>query len=74
MDAAEGMRWARDPLRRLIVLLAASNGCESIRGRIKLQGIVFVLIGKKAGSAALAGTLPAAAARTAALSRKGPRA
>ena len=44
---AEGMRWTCDPLRRLIVLLAASNGCEPIRGRIKLQKIVFVLIEKK---------------------------
>ena len=47
MDAAEGMRLTSDPLRRLVVLLAAANGCEPIRGRTKLQKIVFMLIEKK---------------------------
>ncbi len=47
MDAAEGMRLTSDPLRRLVVLLAASNGCEPIRGRTKLQKIVFMLTENK---------------------------
>ena len=48
MDAAEEMCLTSDPLRRLIVLLAASNGGESIRGRIKLQKMVFMLTEIKA--------------------------
>ena len=47
MDAAEGMCLTSDPLRRLVVLLAASNGGEPIRGRIKLQKIVFMLTHRK---------------------------
>lgn len=53
MDAAERIHGARDPLRRLIVLLAASNGCEPIRGRMKLQKMVFMLTcgnGREGGS------------------------
>ena len=43
MDATQGMLAACGPLHRLVVLLAASNGGEPIRGRTKLQKIVFML-------------------------------
>ena len=53
MDAAESIHAACDPLRRLVVLLAASNGGEPIMGRMKLQKMVFMLTrgnGKEGGS------------------------
>lgn len=43
MDAADGALGARDPLRRLVILLAASNGGEPIMGRARLQKMVFML-------------------------------
>ena len=43
MDAAERALGACDPLRRLVILLAASNGGEPIRGGAKLQKMVFML-------------------------------
>ena len=43
MDAAERTLGACDPLHRLVILLAASNGGEPIRGRTKLQKMVFML-------------------------------
>lgn len=53
MDAAERIHAACDPLRRLVVLLAASKGGEPIRGRMKLQKMVFMLAcgnGREGGS------------------------
>ena len=47
MNAAEGMLATCGPLHRLVVLLAASNGGEPIRGRTKLQKMVFMLTGGK---------------------------
>ena len=43
MDTAEEVLGKCNPLHRLVVLLAASNGCEPIRGRTKLQKMVFML-------------------------------
>ena len=43
MDMADRALGACNPLQRLVVLLAASNGCEPIRGRARLQKIVFML-------------------------------
>lgn len=43
MDAAERALGACDPLHRLVILLAASNGGEPIRGGAKLQKMVFML-------------------------------
>ena len=43
MDAAERVLATCGPLHRLVILLAASNGGEPIRGRAKLQKIVFML-------------------------------
>ena len=43
MDAAERVLGTCDPLHRLVVLLAASNGGEPIRGGAKLQKMVFML-------------------------------
>ena len=43
MDAAERALGTCDPLHRLVILLAASNGGEPIRGKSKLQKMVFML-------------------------------
>ena len=43
MDVAERVLGACNPLHRIVILLAASNGCEPIRGRARLQKIVFML-------------------------------
>ena len=43
MDAAKRVLATLNPLHRLVVLLAASNGGEPIRGGAKLQKIVFML-------------------------------
>ena len=43
MDAAERALGTCDPLHRLVILLAASNGGEPIRGKTKLQKMVFML-------------------------------
>ena len=43
MDAAQGMLVTHKPLHRLVVLLAASNGGEPIRGKTKLQKMAFML-------------------------------
>ena len=43
MDAAEKILVTCEPLHRLVILLAAANGGEPIRGREKLQKIVFML-------------------------------
>ena len=43
MDAAERVLATCEPLHRLVILLAAANGGEPIRGRAKLQKIVFML-------------------------------
>lgn len=43
MGAAEMVLDACNPLRRLVILLAASNEGEPIRGRTKLQKMVFML-------------------------------
>ena len=40
---AERVLATCEPLHRLVILLAASNGGEPIRGRAKLQKIVFML-------------------------------
>ena len=43
MDTAEKMLATCNPLHRIVILLAASNGGEPIRGRTKLQKMVFML-------------------------------
>lgn len=43
MDATEGILGACGPLRRLVVLLAAANEGEPIRGMTRLQNIMFML-------------------------------
>ena len=43
MDVAEGILGTCSPLRRLIVLLAAANEGEPIRGMARLQNIMFML-------------------------------
>ena len=43
MDAAEGALGTCSPLRRLVVLLAAANEGEPIRGMARLQNIMFML-------------------------------
>ena len=43
MDMSDRALGACNPLHRLVVLLAASNGCEQIRGVARLQKIVFML-------------------------------
>ena len=47
MDAAERVLATCEPLHRLVVLLAAANGGEPIRGSTKLQKIVFMLTERK---------------------------
>ena len=47
MDAAERALATCEPLHRLVVLLAAANGGEPIRGSAKLQKIVFMLTERK---------------------------
>ena len=43
MDAADRVLDACDPLDRLVILLAASDGAKPIRGKTTLQKIVFML-------------------------------
>ena len=43
MDAAKGVLGTCNPLRRLVVLLAAANEGEPIRGMTRLQNIMFML-------------------------------
>ena len=43
MDVAEGTLRTCSPLRRLVVLLAAANEGEPIRGMTRLQNIMFML-------------------------------
>ena len=43
MDAVEGILGTCSPLRKLVVLLAAANEGEPIRGMTRLQNIMFML-------------------------------
>ena len=43
MEMEQGIAETLDPVQRLVVLLAASNGGEPIMGWTRLQKMVFLL-------------------------------